>query len=210
MYKGDFEKAKADFDMAIKNNPKEEMAYNNRAAYYRLKEDYESSIADCDEAYAVTFGKIMGECVKPFREKKDFDKALLSSYGQMVERGDAPDYKELCWIYFRKDGATAETLKKCSSSGYWINWFLAAYKGDLSRAEEHYKKGHARGPCPASVFNEIGDFYNSLGNYPEALWAYKKALNSNKYDFESRAKITSPKYRDVVPKTPTWYQRWGK
>src|SRR5262249_2395559 len=48
--KGDFDRAIADYDQAIRLNPKYALAYNNRGTAYRYKGDYDRAIVDYDQA----------------------------------------------------------------------------------------------------------------------------------------------------------------
>ncbi len=51
--KGDYDRAIVDYDLALRLNPQDADAYNNRGLVYYNKRDYDLAIADYDSALAI-------------------------------------------------------------------------------------------------------------------------------------------------------------
>ena len=89
--KGDYDRAIADYDQAIRLEPDYASAFNNRGVAYRLKSDYDRAIRDYDQAirlkpdYALAFNN-RGYA---YRQKGEYDHAIRD-YDQAIRL--KPDY----------------------------------------------------------------------------------------------------------------------
>src|SRR5208337_651232 len=110
-YKKEYDKAIADFNEAIRIDPKYACAYHNRGNAWGNKKDYEKAIADYSEAM-----RIDPKCAYAYngrgnawRANKDYDKAL-SDYNEGI--GIDPKYarphfnRAVTYLVSRQDGAT--------------------------------------------------------------------------------------------------------
>ena len=77
-FKGEYDKAIADYNKAIRLNPKEAVYYNNRGAAYRNKNDFDRAIADHGEAIHLnpTKDAYYGNRGFAYFKKNDYDRAI--------------------------------------------------------------------------------------------------------------------------------------
>ncbi len=76
--KGDYDKAIADLDEAIRADPTYPPAFNNRALCWRNKKDYDKAIRDLDEAVRLDPKYALGYANRGtvWKTKKDYDRAI--------------------------------------------------------------------------------------------------------------------------------------
>jgi tetratricopeptide (TPR) repeat protein len=210
MHKGEADKARADWDKAIELDPDGKMAYKNRAVYFLLTDNYDAALADLLKSRPPGGGGLPDDkmYVRTLLGKGDYHSALLAVYDRMMRKGGV-DYAELCWIYYAKEGFTARTRKYCVKTRDLTGWFVFGSVGDKERAAEYYRKAPAAGRKRAAFYLRLGDHYNSRRELPQALWAYKKAAECDKDDFEARVRLSLPKFKSVKPQPPEWAS-WEK
>jgi tetratricopeptide (TPR) repeat protein len=115
--RGDLERAIADFDQAIKLNPKDSSLYNNRGLAWKAKGDLDRAIADEDQAIELD-AKLASAYYNrglAWRAKGNLDRAI-ADYDQAITLD--PDY----------------------TSAYYNRAVALEGKGDLQRALADFKK----------------------------------------------------------------------
>jgi tetratricopeptide (TPR) repeat protein len=76
--KGDYDRAIADYNEALRINPNYAEAYNNRGLAYYYKKDYDRAIADYNEALRIdsNYANAYNGRGATYSEKKDYDRAI--------------------------------------------------------------------------------------------------------------------------------------
>ena len=152
-YKGDYDRAIADWDRAIQLKPDYADAYNNRGLTYDSKGDHDRAIADYDKAVQL---------------KPDFAEAYLG-------RGAAYNYKG---DYDRAiaDYDKAVQLKPDYAGAYNNRGIAYDSKGDHDQAIADYGKAIQLKPDYADAYNNRGVVYNSKGDHDRAIADFDKAI----------------------------------
>ncbi len=75
---GEYDKAIADYDEAIRLGPDYAFAYNNRGLAYYCKKEYDKAITDYDEAIRLRpdLAVAFNDRGRAFHDKKEYDKAI--------------------------------------------------------------------------------------------------------------------------------------
>ena len=174
MAKGDSARAIADFDQAIRLDPKDSLAFHNRGLAYRSKGDLAHAIADFDESIRIdpkfarayyNRGLVYGKKGDSRRAVADFQEAMR------LDPGDSSPYNSAAWILAScsadkcRDGAKAVELatKACSLT----SWKDPDYLDTLGVA-----------------YAEVGDFEQAIKFEKQALqfpeWADKQGEGARK------------------------------
>ena len=178
--KYDNDRAIADYNEAIRLDPKHAGAYHNRANSWAMKKDYDQSIRDYDEAIRLDPKNALGYSnrARDWRQKKDYIKAL-SDYDEAV----------------RIDPRLAKTFNGRA-------WFRATCsdakfrdgKQDATQACEltQFKEASNLGTL-AAAHAEAGDFAKAVEWQEKANKLYEDA--EDRIKGEARVKL----YRDGKP-----------
>jgi len=151
--KGDNDRAIADYDEAIRLEPKYALAYRNRGLVYSDKGDNDRAIADYDEAirldpkYAATYNS-RGNA---YRAKGDNGRAIA-------------DYDE------------AIRLDPKYAIAYNNRGLFYGAKGDNDRAIADYSEAIRLDPKYASAYNSRGIAYRAKGDNDRAIADYSEAI----------------------------------
>jgi lipoprotein NlpI len=204
--KGETDRAIADYDEAIRLNPKSAGAYNNRGHAQRAKGDNDRAIADFDQAIRLdpsNLGAYIGRALA-WRAKGDNDRAI-ADYDQTVSinpkyvagyigRGAARAAKA------DNDRAIADydraiALDPKLANAYRLRGHARAAQGDTDRANADYDQANRLDPKFVNASMSRGSANFQKGRFGEAasdfLWA--NDLEPNAYAviwrFMARARV---------------------
>ena len=147
-FKGDYDRAIANYTEALKLKPNYAFAYGNRGLSFLRKEDYDKAIADFNQALKLKLDKLDNAKVYinqglAYVGKKDYDKAI-ADYTQAVKL--KPDYADAYNnrgdAYFNKknyeeaiaDYTQAIKLKSDDADAYNVRGIAYGEKKDYDRA----------------------------------------------------------------------------
>jgi tetratricopeptide (TPR) repeat protein len=152
--KGDYDRAMADYNQALRLDPDYAWAYSCRGNVYNAKGDYNRAIADYTEAirldpkYAAAYynrGVV-------YYNKRDYDRAM-ADYTEDIRLD--PKY---AWAYNNRGLA------------YYYN------KGEYDRAIADYTEAIRLDPKYAHAYNNRGFAYYNKGDYDRAIADYNEAI----------------------------------
>jgi tetratricopeptide (TPR) repeat protein len=143
----------ANFDEAIRLDPKIAAAYNDRGILYQAKGDYDKAIADYDEAIRIDPKNVEphNNRAAAYQVKRDYDKAI-ADYDEAIridpKRVEPHNNRGI--LYQAKgdyDKAIAD--------------YNEAIRIDPKRVEPHYNRG--------ILYQAKGDYDNAIADYDEAI-----------------------------------------
>ena len=150
---GDFDKAIASYDEAIRLDPENVIAFINRGRTYYSKLDFERAIADYSGAirlepkYAVAF-LVKGNA---YADKRDYDRAI-ADYSEAIQLD--PNY----------------------AAAFTAGAPLMERKGDNDRAIADYNEAIRLDPKNALAFTNRGFAYSNKGDNDRAIADYNEAI----------------------------------
>jgi tetratricopeptide (TPR) repeat protein len=157
--KGDYDRAIADYNEAIRRDSKNVIAYFSRAYAWSGKGDYDKAISDYDQALGLDpknasayFNRAIA-----WNNKGNYDKAI-ADYDQAI-RLDPKDAS----AYYSRGNA-------------WGN------KGDYDKAISDYDQALRLDPKNASAYFNRGRAWNNKGNYDKAIPDYDQAIRLDPQD----------------------------
>jgi tetratricopeptide (TPR) repeat protein len=160
-WKGEYDRAIADYTAAISINPKYSRAYIGRGVAYAEKHDYDRALADYNIAIQLDSKDAVAYNNRgvAWKNKGEYDLAIA-------------DYN------------TAIKLDKNYVSAY-SNRGVALYrKGDNDRALAEYSTALRLAPNDADVYNNRGISFGEKGDFDRAIADYTEAIRLNpKYAF---------------------------
>jgi tetratricopeptide (TPR) repeat protein len=114
--RGEIDRAIADYDKAIRLDPKNVAAYSGRGGAYYDKKEYDHAIADYDRAIMLGAGAYIYRGYA-YSAKGDFDHAIADS-GQaiMLDPKSAGAYNNRCWARMIVGQQLQQALSDCSES----------------------------------------------------------------------------------------------
>jgi tetratricopeptide (TPR) repeat protein len=188
--KGDYNRAIADYDQAIRVDPNYALAYNDRGLAYYQKGDYDRAIADYDQAirlnpnYAVAYNN-RGLV---YYHKGDNDRAI-ADYEQAIRlnRNYAFPYHNRGLVYYHK-GDNDRAIADCDQAIRLDPTYADAYntrglayyqKGDYDRAIADYDQAIRLDPNYPLVYNNRGLVYYHKGDDDRAIADYDQAIRLN-------------------------------
>jgi tetratricopeptide (TPR) repeat protein len=151
--KGDFGRAIADLDEALKLNPKLPLALTERASIYYTNGDFDRAIADYTSALRLNKNLMAAYSgrARAYRDKGDIDKALA-------------DFNE------------ALRLDPSSASSHLDRGTIYEAKGDLDRAIAEYSQAIEQDPKFAAAYNNRGLAFLAKGDLDKALADFNEAV----------------------------------
>jgi tetratricopeptide (TPR) repeat protein len=154
--KGDYDRAFADLNEAIRLDPKFQTAYRNRGVAYGFRGDYDRAIADFNEAMRLNpkTAWAYGERGAVYRLKGDFDRAIT-------------DLNE------------AIRLDLKSAATYTQRGIVYRLKGDYDRAIADFNEAIRLNPKMALAFGERGIVYSIKGDHDRAIADLNEAIRVN-------------------------------
>ena len=217
-----YDKALADFEEAIRLDPKYEDARVNRRHAWLKKGEWDKIITDCDAAIRERpkDGLLRTSRGYAFEMKREYDKALA-------------DFEEVIHLYPKDQFSRTERRVVWGKKGEWdkvATDLEAALKGGSTTVRtfnglaelrascpvEKYRNGpqaveYATKACEMTKWKEVGSLdtlaaaYAEAGDFDKAVEWQKKVVNlataDQKADYESRLKLYLDKqpYRQPVP-----------
>ena len=187
MMLGQVDRAIETYSHAIKLNPKNTYAYNNRGAAYESKNSFDCAIADYTKAIQLNpnyadayFNRGVG-----YGEKGDYDCAIVD-YTKAIQL--KPDFAE---AYTNRGAAYLKTgkleqviddhnraieLKLDYTDAYFNRGVGYGEKGDYDCAIVDYTKAIQLNPNYADAYFNRGVAYGEKGDYDRAIVDYTKAI----------------------------------
>jgi tetratricopeptide (TPR) repeat protein len=162
--KGDFDRAIADYDEAIKHNPGSAIAYINRCADYNAKGAHDRAIADCNTALRLDpkNGNALNNRGFGYLQKGDLDRAVadLSEFIRLFPK-IAVGYRNRGDAYLRKgelDRALADLNEAIAidpqhTPAYAARGLVQEKKGDRERARADFEMALS---LPAAPYSTAG------------------------------------------------------
>lgn len=186
--KKDPDRALSDFDSAIRINPKNALAFSNRANVFLERKDFERALENYNEVIRLDPKDAGGYGGRGdvYRDMKDSDRAI-ESYTQAVKLDPkrSAAFENRANIYFEKgdfDRAIAdynEVLKLEPKSAEVIKARGNAYfrKKDYERALVSLSEAIKLEPRNPTFIGDRGSVYEAMKNYEAALADFDKALS---------------------------------
>ena len=185
--KGDKDRAIADYNEAIRLDPKDARAFNNRGTAYSDKGDNDRAIADYNETIRLDpkYARAFNNRGNAYGAKGDIDRAI-ADYNEAIRldpkyatafhnRGNAYGAKG------DNDRAIAdynEAIRLDPKFAMAFNNRGTAYsdKGDNDRAIADYNEAIRLDPKDATAFNNRGNVYDHKGDNDRAIADYNEAI----------------------------------
>ena len=184
--KGDYDQAIADYDKALKLDPKYAAAYRNRGDAYEKKKDYDRAIADYDRAIA-DYDRAIADYDRAIRLKPK-EAAAYKVRGDAYEKKG--DYDQAIKDYDKALDLNPKYVAAYNNRGYAYD--NRGDEGDYDRAIADYDKALELKPKNAVAYNNRGYAYRNRGytyerkaDYDQAIDDYKKAID----DFTKAIKL---------------------
>jgi lipoprotein NlpI len=185
--KSDLDPAIADFEQAIRLDPKNAVAFNNRGLIYQARGELDRAIADYNETirldptYIFAFNNRGGAYV----DKNDYDRAI-TDYSEAIRLNPtfAVAFKARGNAYSAKrdfDRAIADydqviKLNPKYAAAFYNRGLCYQHKGDLDRAITDYSEAIRLDPRDALAFNNRGNAYQLKGSPDRAIPDYSEAI----------------------------------
>lgn len=184
---GDSDRALADFNQAIKLQPKHAFAYFNRGAVYFTKQDYERALADLNQAIKLQpdFALAYLKRGSIYYFKGDSDRALADlNQAIKLQPNSAFFYSLRAAIYTKRDDhnrAIADLNQAIKLQPDLISAYLDRArnyrnKKDYERAIADFSQALKLAPDNAETYNARGWTYAQKGDFERALADLNQAL----------------------------------
>src|SRR5262249_49306799 len=182
--KKDYDKAIADFDKAIRLNPKEAMAYNNRGNAWVEKRAYPKAIADYTEAIRLDpeFTEFINNRGSAYRKNGDVKKALADHEKAIqVNPKDPNSYNCLGWLWATYPKKTVRDGKKAVE--------YAKKACDLTKRKNPFYLDTL-----AAAYAEFGEFEEAI-QWQKKVWTFRAFVRM----YGPAAKLRIEQYKKPLP-----------
>jgi tetratricopeptide (TPR) repeat protein len=200
----DYDRAFADFNEAIRVNPRYASPYNNRGLGYERKGDVDRAIADYGESIRLDPSSPV-ESLRAYRNrgtayerKKDYDRAI-ADYSEIIRRD--PKFSYALTYRARSYERMGDNDRAVADYDQAIRLDLSAFnfgeraefyqrKGDLDRAIADFSEAIRLWPEHADGFKNRAVTYERKGDLDRAIADYSEAIRldpKNPVRFERRA-----------------------
>jgi tetratricopeptide (TPR) repeat protein len=194
--KGEFDKAIADYDHALKMNQKDTRAYYNRANAYFGKGELERALADYSRSIELTptnANAYMNRGIVQ-RQRGEYDLAI-ADFNRVIQLN--PSYEE---AYYNRGGAFFDkgelehaiadysrfiTASPKDAKAYINRGLVYRQKGEYDLAITDYNRAIELNPEEASAFNNRGNVYFDKREYDRAIEDYNRAIELNPKDADA-------------------------
>lgn len=195
-YKGEFDRAIADYDEAIRIDPNFAEAYLNRGLPWAEKGEFDRTIADCNAAIRLNprYANAYRNRANAWVAKGQYDSAI-ADYNETIRLrpNDSTPYALRGQTWRQKgdldralaDQSRAIALDPKSAVSYVFRGDTFRYKGEFSRAIADYEQAlrNSEGYIPA--LTALGLTYQRLGDLTKARVNFELALASDsRYRFK--------------------------
>ncbi|MFH0796642.1 MAG: tetratricopeptide repeat protein [Candidatus Omnitrophota bacterium] len=187
----EYEKAIADFDQALRINPRFTFSYNNRANVYLKKGEYDQAIADCNQAITINpqYADAYYNRGLAYSQKKEYTNAI-ADFTRTLKL--SPNY--IFVVYYNRgivyesqeeyDKAIADfTQTLLSNPGYTDAYYNRGNsylkKGDYDKAITDYTQAITIDPHCAKAYGKMGVAYGKKGAYDKAIIILTQAVEIN-------------------------------
>jgi len=169
-YQGDYARAVADYDQAIKLAPNFVYAFYWRGVAYHYLNDYEKAMSDFSSAISL-------------------EPTNAYAYG---ERGHIYCHQK-AWAKALKDAQQALLLNPKYSKAYTTQGWAHSELGQFPQAIDDYNKAVDLAPKDSTIYYGRGMCYRAHKQYKEAIDAYTEALTYKASDAYATAKLAEAK-----------------
>ena len=205
-YKGDLDRAIADYSEAIRLDPKYALTYSHRGFAWRKKGDFDRAIADYSEAVRLDpkYARAYDNRGDVHRDKGDLHRAI-ADYSEAIRLDPkyAVAYHDRCIAWRNKgdldraiaDYSEAIRLDPKSALAYNNRGLAWRAKGDLDRAIADCDEAIRLDPKSAVGYNYRGLVWRAKGDLDHAMADYNQAIRFDpKYSlaYDNRGDV----YRD--------------
>jgi tetratricopeptide (TPR) repeat protein len=185
--KGHNKASMADYNQAIKLNPKDAAAYMNRAVIWQEMDLYDQSIKDISKAIAIDPNKIYYYLKRAlaFHLTGRYDRAI-ADYSKAIEIGPpigvAYFGRGAAWLMNNKydeaiaDLSKAIALEPQNAAIYYSRATAWHKKGKLATAIHDYSKAIELRPANANYYRERGKAWLAKGVYDQAVSDFSKII----------------------------------
>ena len=184
---GEYEKALADFDIALQINSNDEKTYYNRGEVYFQKKEYEKALADFENAIRINpiYAKAYNAIGHVYKTIGKYDNALLF-INKAIERKS--DYAEAYYnrgCVYQKLGTNKKAfddynrtlrLDKSHAKAYNNRGTLYQQRGNLTNAISDFDMALKIDPLYVKAYNNRGNAFALQGRYYLAIADYNRAL----------------------------------
>ena len=204
---GDYDKAIADFNEAIRLDPKTSLAFRNRGDTYTNKGDHNRAIADYNEAIRLDSNDALALSARgvAYANKGDYDRAIADfNRAIQLDPKSTHAFRNRGVVYATKgdnDRAIADfdrAIRLDPKSGLALRARGVAYanKGDNDQAIADFDEAIRLDPKSSLAFRDRGDIYRSKGDNARAIADYNEAIrldpnNALAFCRRGRAKLST-------------------
>ena len=190
MMLGQVDRAIETYSHAIKLNPNNTYAYNNRGSAYESKNSFDRAIADYTKAIQLNpnYADAYFNRGVAYGEKGDYDHAI-ADYTKTIDLN--PNYAEAytnrgaAYLKIGKleqvidDHSRAIELNPNHTDAYFNRGVAYGEKGDYDHAIADYTKAIQLNPNHTDAYFNRGVAYGEKGDYDHAIVDYTKAIDLN-------------------------------
>ena len=204
---GDYDRAIADFNEAIRLDPKSSLAFINRGDTYTNKGDHDRAIADYNEAIRLDANNALALSARgvAYANKGDNDRAIADfNRAIRLDPKSAHAFRNRGVVYATKgdnDRAIADfnraiRLDPKSALALSARGVAYANKGDNDQAIADFNEAIRLDPKSSLAFRNRGDIYRNKGDHDRAIADYNEAIrldpnNALAFCKRGRAKLNS-------------------
>ena len=188
--KHDYNRAIADYNQAIRLNPRNAKAYHNRGYSYDQKKEYDRAIADYNQAIRLNprYASAFINRAISYYSKGKYDRAI-ADYSQAIalKSGTAKTFYNRALAYTQKhdyDRAISDFNRAIKLNPYYTRALhrraeAHLFKRDYDSAIADYGQWIRIDPKSAIAFNYRGDVYTLKNDYDRAIRDYNQAIKLN-------------------------------
>jgi tetratricopeptide (TPR) repeat protein len=195
--KGEYDRAIADYDQALKLKPRDATVYNNRGSAWWKKQDFDRALADYDTSIRLDpkFASAYANRALVYNDKSEYDRAIADEdHAVQLGLNFASVYSARGYAYGRKGDyarAMADLNKGVAldpnyARGYSHRAAIHELHGDLDRAIADADEAVRLDPNDAFAYNWRGNAYFDRGGYDRAVADYEQAMRLNPAGTEAR------------------------
>jgi tetratricopeptide (TPR) repeat protein len=204
---GNYDRAIANFNEAIRLDPKSSLAFINRGDTYTNKGDHDRAIADYNEAIRLDPKSVLAFSARgvAYAKKGDYDRAIADfSRAIRLDSKSAHAFRNRGVVYATKgdnDRAIADfdraiRLDPKSALALRARGVAYANKGDNDQAIADFNEAIRLDPKSSLAFRNRGESYTNKGDYDRAIADYNEAIRLDPNDAiafckRGRAKLNS-------------------